>query len=46
MFLYFTSLYICAGMSPCALPREVGPCTSFRERYYFDMDAQMCRKFR
>ena len=34
------------SISPCGLPQQVGSCNSFRDRYYFDMANQMCKKFR
>jgi len=41
----FTSISL-PSISPCGLPRQVGSCNSFRDRYYFDMANQMCKKFR
>jgi len=41
----FTSITL-PSISPCGLPKQVGSCNSFRDRYYFDMPDQMCKKFR
>lgn len=41
----FTSITL-PSISPCGLPKQVGSCNSFRDRYYFDMANQMCKKFR
>jgi len=41
----FTSITL-PSISPCGLPQQVGSCNSFRDRYYFDMANQMCKKFR
>ena len=51
--IYFSSNYFASvtsitlpSISPCGLPSQVGSCNSFRDRYYFDMANQMCKKFR
>jgi hypothetical protein len=29
----------------CKLPREIGPCTAWKSRYYFDMQTKKCVRF-